>query len=413
MLALGLSGLARADDALTLPRGVGRVRVKPIYSFFSQRWDQDGKAELVTHDLDNRALNSEVFPDVAILERLYGMQARSLTLGVSHVQSKVQVMVLAAAAEYGLTDRVTVGVIVPVVHARHSLTRLELDPVTTCSQTRCGLGQNLGDTNIAVEDSKYLPLDHDKDPTTKLLQPLTRDDVQTILADDLSYDRLADWSGTGIGDIEVGLKVRLLRVGWWTSAIQAGVRLPTGRVDDPDNLLDLGFGDGQTDIGLYWQNDLAPLSRLRINATLRYTAQLPDHERKRVPPSASVPLAKPEDAEDVWRDLGDIFEAELLVAYQPLDLLTPFVRYNMTLKGRDNVQGNLGLSYQALIDETALGNHTLEVGLTFSTVPLVQRERFFLPLDATLTYARSVGGINNAPIANTLALELAGYFKVL
>jgi hypothetical protein len=411
-LLLALAGEARADDALTLPRGVGRVRVKPIYSFFNHRWDQNGRSELVTGDLDNRDLNSDVFQDLSILERIYGSQASSLSLGTSRVQSRVDLFVLAMAAEYGITDWLTVGLIVPVVHARHSLRTLALDPVRSCSGERCGLGKNLGDTNISVEDSKYLPLDHDKDSSTKLLQPLTRDDVQDILANDLGYQRLGDWSGSGVGDIELGVKMRLLRLRFWTTAIQTGVRLPTGATDDPNNLLDIGFGDGQTDIGLYWQNDFEPLRNLRLNLTLRYTAQLPDYERKRVPTSANVPLAKPEASEDVWRDLGDIFEVDILAAYRVLPVLTPFVRYAVMLKMEDQVRGNLGLSYRALMDETAQQNHQLEVGVTFSTIPWVEKGRFRLPLDASLTYSRSLAGINNAAIANVLALELAGYFKV-
>lgn len=413
VVLLGLSGAARADDAATLPRGVGRVRVKPLYSYFTERWDQDGNAERVTHDLDGRELNSEVFPDLAILERLYGYRARSLSLGTSRVRSHVQLVAVGMAAEYGVTDWLTVGVIVPVIHARHTLDVLELDPVRECNETRCGLGRNPGDTSITTEDSEYLPLDHDKDPSTKMLAPLVREDVQGILADDLGYQRLGDWSGTGVGDIEVGFKARLFKWRLWTTAVQAGVRLPTGRVDDPDNLLDLGFGDGQTDVGIYWQNDLVPLARLRFNVTLRYTVQLPDHETKRVPPSASVPLAKPEATENVWRDLGDVFELDLLAAYRVLPVLTPFARYLFVLKGEDQVKGNMGLSYQALMDETALRNHRLEVGLTFSTIPWVAAKRFWLPLDATLSYERSVAGINNAPISNVVSLEIAGYFKVL
>jgi len=36
-----------------------------------------------------------------------------------------------------------------------------------------------------------------------------------------------------------------------------------------------------------------------------------------------------------------------------------------------------------------------------------------VPLMITLSYSRSLAGINNAAISNTLALDMAGYFKVL
>ncbi|MCC6751313.1 MAG: hypothetical protein IT371_26910 [Deltaproteobacteria bacterium] len=412
LLLAALPQPVRADDAATLPKGVGRVRIKPIYSFFSRRWNQDGASERLTHDFDRRDLNAEVFPDLNKLERLYDYKAGSLTLGTSNVQSNVQVVVLPIAAEFGILDRLTVGVIVPIVHLRHTLTSLSVDPEPRCTPDRCGMGKNPGDTKVSRDDSKYLPLDHDKDASTKLLAPLNTEDVQHLLGDELSYQRMESWSGTGLGDIELGFKVRVFSWRFYTTALQAGVRLPTGRTDDPNNLLDLGFGDGQTDLGFYWQNDFTPWRGLRLNVTMKYTAQLPDRELKRVPTAVNVPLAKKENMEEVWRDLGDIFELDLLAAYAVLPVLKPFVRYNFVAKGEDDVRGDKGLAYQSLMDETAVRNHRIEAGVTFTTIPWVAAKKFSIPLDATLSYERSLAGKNNAAISNVLALEIAGYFKV-
>ena len=413
VLLLGAAGEALADSTLTLPRGVGRLRVRPIYSFISERWNERGDAELLTGDLNNRNLNSDVFSDLSTLERLYDYRARSLSLGTSQVESQLHIFVLALAGEYGITDRLTLGLVVPIVHARHLLRRLDLDRVRVCNDQQCGVGTNPGDTNITKSDARYLPLDHDKDPDTKLLAPLTKDDVLDILDDDFGYQRLQDWSDTGVGDIELGLKYRILTWRYWATSVQGGLRIPTGKLANPNNLLAVDFGDGQTDIGLYWQNDFTPTRAMRLNLTLRYTAQLPDFRFKRVPPRADVPVSKKTDVENVWRDPGDVFEVDCSVAYTFRGVLTPYAGYLFTLKGQDDVRGNRGLSYRSLMDETALRNHQLEAGLLFSTLPWVVSGRTRVPLMITLSYSRSLAGINNAAISNTLALDMAGYFKVL
>lgn len=413
LFLLAVAAPAWADDTQTLPQGIARVRIRPVVSIAQSRWNQDGKSERITNDFHNRNLNSEVFPELAILERIYGYKSGSLTLGRSQVLGTLQVGAMAVAAEYGITDRLSIGVVLPIVHARHAMSQVDLVPETSCGADRCGMSRNLGDTSISVDDTEYLPLDHDKSPDTRLAAPLTREDVQNILQDDLEYQRLESWSGSGLGDLELGIKYRALAVGPYATSVQGGFRLPTGRIDDPDNLLDIPFGDGQTDLGLQWQNDFRPFKDWLFNATLRYTVQLPHYERKRIPPAVNVPLAGADDVESVYRNLGDIFEAEASILHQFAETWRGFVVYRGILKAEDIARGSLGLPYSALTDETALRDHRITVGGTFSTVPLVLRNAYWLPLDITLMYERSIAGKNNALIANTVSFEVAGYLEVL
>jgi hypothetical protein len=407
------SATAFADDARTLPQGILRMRLRPIASFASERWDQDGRAEALTHDLDRRELDSSVFPDLATLERVYGYQGGSLSIGTSHVEGAMQVYALGVAAELGITDRLSAGVVLPIVHGRMALGRVELEPETECTAIRCGIARNLGDTLITKDDSGYLPLDHDKDPSTRLATSVGTEDVQSILTDDLGYRRLESRSVTGIGDLELGLKYRLLDWGPYTTAVQGGVRFPTGRTDDPDDLVDVPFGDGQLDLGVAWQNDLVILDGLAIDATVRYTVQLPDRQRTRVPPRADVPIAKLDEIEDVYRDLGDVLEVDATLSYVIARVFTPFVRYLLTWKQKDRIDGERGLAYASLEVESGATSHILEAGLVFSTVPWVVAKELDLPFDASISFARSIAGRDNAPITNTVSLELAAYLEVI
>lgn len=401
---------ARADDALLLPQGVFRVRARPFVAWFDRRWDPDGRAESIAADLDGVQLDSGVFPDLAALERLYGMEAGTLSAGLSSMSSRVRIEALVVALEGGITSWLTVGAILPLLRAQSTVERLTLAPGN--------LGKNTCELDCPVKrsDSSYVPIDHDADPATRPLEPLTLDQVQELLHDEYGYRRIGDWRGEGLGDLELGLKAALpwtaLLTRAWTSSLQAGFRLPTGRVDDPDDLTDVGFGDGQTDVAVYWQNDLAAADWLRLNATLRYTWQLPDFERLRVPPSANLPIASPDDTENVWRDLGDVLEAELGLFGRLYRAFYPFTRVLYVSKGRDDIRGSRGLTYDALEEESARTDLRLEGGLTFSTIPYVESSDFPLPFDLTLAYDRSLGGSGNTPIASTLRLEAAVYFQL-
>jgi len=67
---------------------------------------------------------------------------------------------------------------------------------------------------------------------------------------DNGYKPLQNWSGKGLGDTQLVLKNRSFDADGVAVATQAIVTAPSGRIDDPDNLLDKGFGDGQWDVAV-------------------------------------------------------------------------------------------------------------------------------------------------------------------
>lgn len=401
---------ARAEDARVLPGGVLRVRARPFYLSFRERWNPQGQSEPIGTDLDDRDLTSEVFPDLEVMERFYHMPAGSLTAGRSGFASHADVYGLGLAAELGLTDVLTVGVVVPILSTHTRVDRLTLRPGN--------LGRNPGDGPVSRSHASILPVDHDADRLTPEVSPLGVDGVQDLLEGELGYRRLGDRSRRGVGDIEVGFKALLLPTLWanpvWHAAVQAGVRLPTGAVDDPDDLMDLPHGDGQTDLVVALLSDLYPMGRdgLRANVSLRYTNQLPDRQRLRVPADANLPIAGKDAIEEVRRDLGDWIEVDLGLYLPVASVLTVSGRYLMVHKWKDRVEGDLGLSYDALTAETALEQHLVEAGVGFSTLPWVARDGFPVPLDITLAAQVSVAGRGNAPRFAGVTLEIATYLPL-
>jgi hypothetical protein len=216
------------------------------------------------------------------------------------------------------------------------------------------------------------------------------------------------------------------------SAFTVGARFPTGRVDDPDNLTDLGFGSGAYALLLRLNNDYAISSLWRrtqdataeealggrapgtspgtviLNGTIRYDLVLPDQQVKRVPDNVNNPLAAKK--ENVSRDLGDIIELEVSVKYNFLTGLTfsPLYKYGFKLK--DDVSGKKGFAYSSLEDETAYTEQVAIVTLAYSTFPLYLRKKFPLPLTTALSYRNRFAGSNNVFRSQYIGLGLEVLF---
>lgn len=105
-----------------------------------------------------------------------------------------------------------------------------------------------------------------------LLNPAT----QTAVTVGTETADSADQSAAALGDTVLGIKHRL--IGDNDTAVRfayhLGLRLPTGHVADPTEPGDLSTGDGQTDIGLWFNFDWEPADRWCINLHSRHEYQL-------------------------------------------------------------------------------------------------------------------------------------------
>ena len=133
-----------------------------------------------------------------------------------------------------------------------------------------------------------------------------------------------------LGDAELGVRVGLLRRASLRAVVSGTVRLPTGQLDEPDNYVDIGTGDRQTDIefGLeaYWQ----PSPFLALATVASYNLQL-GHQLERRATSHEEPLAPLRTQVTVTRHLGDEFRAGL---FPSLRLSETFTVYGSALYSR-------------------------------------------------------------------------------
>jgi hypothetical protein len=119
------------DDALTAPRGSIRVQVSTSISDFSRRYGKgtpgraDGNVEPLGIDFSSDSLGATQFPGLGPVESairtLTGNSAFRLSLGRSNLVSSVRRQVTPIALEAGLTNWLSLGVVVPIVSVRNQV----------------------------------------------------------------------------------------------------------------------------------------------------------------------------------------------------------------------------------------------------------------------------------------------------
>lgn len=175
------------------------------------------------------------------------------------------------AVDYGITNRLAVGVYVPLVrvntHANYPLDSLGRPADTAAARAFDSL---LADTTYAF-------------------------DAITETARRLRYFA---------GDIELQAKYRVLDMPTYALSGAVIVRLPTGHQDSPNNLFDLSTGDHQTDIELQVAQELTLLDRVWLNANVRLARQQPGTRSRRVGPQSTLLLPHASFATLAW-DPGD------------------------------------------------------------------------------------------------------------
>ena len=168
-----------------------------------------------------------------------------------------------------------------------------------------------------------------------------------------------------IGDAEIGLRIGLAQKTNLRAVASATVRLPTGSLDSPDNYVDIGTGDKQTDVefGLegYWQ----PSSFLGLAANASYNLQL-GHSLIRRATTHEAPLAPLYTRTTVTRSLGNEFRAGLYPSILLSHSFTVYASHHNP--GVDNWISTQGYSNGHILIRTLLADPPMQA--EFSVIKL-------------------------------------------
>ena len=514
------------EDALTPPRGSVRVQISTSITDFSQRYGRntlgrrDGSLEPLLADFSVDTLGVALFPGLApvqaALRTLTGNNAFTLSLGRSAVTSSVRTQVTPLLVEAGITKRLAIAVLLPIVSSRH-LVSLNVNPrgvggnvsfnptrtgtgidaptavntilvtqltaardqlsalLASCtanpsSNTSCAgvianaptitssatafanaIGQVYGTTSTRTTASQFVPYagsaadsairnrvstfrtQFQQFGITTLAagtagpvaagEAITPDGLQRAITDTTSLGLGASPFGTitrqGLGDIELSAKFRLFD-GFGVAndtlrfrpsgtrirqSIAAAVRLGTGTIDAPENYLDVGTGDGQTDIEFRSFTDIVHSRRFFSSIVAKYTMQLPDQQLRRITDTPEQAFAPRWSERMVDRNLGDVIEVALTPRWMLSDFFSLGAQYLFRRKAEDTYAGTfqaapaesglptaVTLNASTLAIETSGTEQRLGWGVTFSTFAAHARGKAALPIELQYFNSRTVAG---------------------
>ena len=379
--------LSIAEDAQVLPRGVFRASLDGrFYWPVNKKYNPDGHLEDLAADYNQRVLDSTAFPSLSNVEAYYGMPPGSANIGTSLVSFQYKFTDLFFSLTYGLTDRVTVGFTLPYYWQKNNV-RAKLD---TSNAT---VGKNEEDKTLEpLTEDGTIPLTT-QDALDLIGRGLDIDGDGSIDIPGYGYKKFATWSERGIGDLEVGARVQYFSNDKWKLAFTGGVRFPTGKLDDPDDLVDLDFGSGAYALLFRFNHDYEVVKNLVLNATFEYDLVLPQNVRLRIPDDVNQPLT--ENRERVRRDIGDIVALKASAEYSFWKGFSASLLYHFEGKAEDNVSGNKGYNYRSVEEETDTRSQVYVVGLSYSTIPSFAEKKFPIPLRVTVAYRERFAGKNN------------------
>jgi hypothetical protein len=397
---------AGADDALVLPKGRSRVTLDNLFYLpTTKRYNPKGDPEDIAVDFDNRRLDSTVFTLLRPLDALVGGRA---SIGDSQVTFEYDYNILDLGVQYGLTDRLTLGIDIPYYWVENS--------VSAFVNSGAGSSANVGinpSTAAAAAASPVIPIALGG-------RRFSTEDVQNLLGQGLvtpaggripgfGFKRVEDWSGEGLGDITAGAKYQYLRTRDWQLAATGAARFPTGRQDDPDDLADVAWSTGAYALLLRLHNDyalshlwnpppsgeadgprLAQPGDLVLNGTFRYDWVLPDDVTVRVTSDITNPITT--NRERLRRDVGDKFEFEVGAKFWLTRGFSLSALYRYGFKLEDRITGRSGFVYETLEQDTDATEQIYIVGLSYSTLPLYMEKKFPVPLGISLSYRDRFAG---------------------
>lgn len=262
--------------------------------------------------------------------------------------------------------------------------------------------------------------------------PLSATDLQDLARNpafgtSAGYPLAAWMSLWRLGDVELRANARVLEAGGDEAGyrVTAGagtmVRLPTGAQDDPANFMDMGSGDGQTDVELRAWTNARLGTRLGLWTDLRYGVQLGGATVRRVfHPAFAMPPGRTQLRLE-W-DPGDYVIVEAAPWYRPAAPLTLFAGLRYYRKGRDAfalaaappVEGAegapqstpAGLPDPDVLAETGIWSSSrVVVGFVYAQSPDSEHGLFGQPLEVRTTYRRVVAGGGGAPAASSLEVR--------
>ncbi|HXM39245.1 MAG TPA: hypothetical protein VN908_11380 [Gemmatimonadales bacterium] len=177
-------------------------------------------------------------------------------------------------AEFGISNRIAVGLRLPIVRVR-------------------------------------VQAQHDTSAAGRSLDSLLRDSTYDFAPIRNTPRNLRYFTG----DVELQAKYRLFVAPTYATSVAFVLRLPTGHQDSPHDLFDIPTGDHQTDLEAQVAQELIVGNRLWLNVLVRAARQQPGTRDRRVGPQSTLLIPRGATARLDWRP-GDYAAIDVAPLYR-------------------------------------------------------------------------------------------------
>lgn len=368
-----------------LPKGIRSPRIKYLNIDIQDKFTASGSVVPIAS-----ALNKEVsWKDVGkskegVEQELFEASVKSkgfslsdgpgATTGDVNIRLDVQVPIFA----YGITKKWTLALATPIYRV----------------QSRVATGFVANSSGSAwlksINKSSVLKADEAK---TKL-----ENAIQQKLSDK-GYLALEDENFSHIGDIKLISKNLLLENKAHRLLLKSEVVFPTGKRPNPDLIVDIPTGDGQTDISMTIIYDYERFfssigNRLRFESHMGYIWQSANYRTWRIPEEQGSSIG--EEKQKLWTDLGDQFRLGGSLTYGDTKDGSSFgVGYDYQYQQALDI-GSKGIREVRFIEglnaEAQLHSFTMVYG--YSTIGAFRKKKFPVPMQLNISMAQPVAGTN-------------------
>lgn len=357
------------------PQGRWAARLTLLHNGYTQKFDNRGNMVDLDNGADGVALDANVLPALAPL-------GPGASLGTLSLDTRVNTAYRELALGYGVTNNLTVGLIVPAAQTRTK---------ASFSVSGGNVGFNpLFDPALPVSTANY-PFA----PAGGAVAPLGTAGVRQLLTDPAlgyAYKPPAGTSTSGIGDPTAGALWRFHQSARDSAILGFGVRFGLAEADDPNDLLDVPVSGGAPALRarLEYFRDLGAGFDLRLLA--EHLEQLPDERTLRVPAPGTL-LAPAASIETLDRDLGDYQEYDVEVGYRWGDWRTS-ATWHRFQKAADRYTSPSGADTSALTANTVTVADQWRLGVSWSGISAWQAGKLPLPLIVKLEMQDTFDGRN-------------------
>lgn len=383
----------------TLPKGVRtlvlkQVATNKVSSNFTQGSAEEKLGAVVPLDaktLENAESFTKSYFDA--LKKASPTAYDEFSFGEFQIDGEARANVTGAGFGIGLTDRLT-------VYSSVSWYRAKV-------QMRVVQTKKSNHQKIQKEVQNSQATDWVKEVTNQLFD-VNGELLQSVIVNYYNYKPLGDWEGAGLGDVDVGAIYRLTDLRDRGLALGLGVTLPTGREDDPDNLQDFAFGDGQTDVFVEAMAGITPSAgNFSYDFKTRFTYQMEAEKKLRIPETSDVPIGRKNGS--FTEKLGNIYEVASFITWRRIEWLNLQAGYQVSYTSSAKYESEYSQANTILMEDSNKIAHVAKVGAELSTTRLYQKGSFKVPFDIGFSYQHRFMG-KNTPKYDRIDLDLRFYF---